>query len=159
MVLILAAMLFLATALLPSQVAPSPPLLLVTCLLFGLVWGAHHVSQRIFLWRTLRSRLLAMEGLLQACQALPLLLLLLLSSMAPTTTACLSAASLVVSFLAVFLVPSRGRGKGQRSSTMREKRREDVEEEDEERAVERISEKQVLWHGDLQGITSCNKVI
>ena len=42
---------------------------------------------------------------------------------------------------------------------MRERRKEDVEEEDEERAVERISEKQVLWHGDLQGITSCNKVI
>merc|ERR1719225_1233979 len=40
---------------------------------------------------------------------------------------------------------------------MRERRKEDVEE-DEERAVERISEKQVLWHGDLQGITSCNKV-
>ena len=39
-----------------------------------------------------------------------------------------------------------------------EKITEDVEE-DEERAVERISEKQVLWHGDLQGITSCNKVI
>ena len=41
----------------------------------------------------------------------------------------------------------------------RKKEREELEEEDEEeRAAEHVSEKQALWHGDLQGITSCNKV-
>ena len=38
---------------------------------------------------------------------------------------------------------------------------EEEEEEEEERAggVEHVSEKQALWHHDLQGITSCNKVL
>ena len=40
----------------------------------------------------------------------------------------------------------------------RKKEREELEEEEEERAAEHVSEKQALWHGDLQGITSCNKV-
>ena len=35
---------------------------------------------------------------------------------------------------------------------------EEEEEEEERAGAENVSEKQALWHGDLQGITSCNKV-
>ena len=42
----------------------------------------------------------------------------------------------------------------------RKKEGEEMEEEEEEEraGAENVSEKQALWHGDLQGITSCNKV-
>ena len=157
----MAAILFLGTVCLPAQVPPSPPLLLVATLLYGLTWGVHHASQRILLWRSLRSRLPSTEALLQASQALPLLFLLFLSSVAPQATACLSAASLATSSLLLILLPNKGRRQGKRASDTnmeRRKEREELEEEEEERAAEHVSEKQALWHGDLQGITSCNKV-
>ena len=147
---------------LPAQVPPSPPLLLVATLLYGLTWGVHHASQRILLWRSLRSRLPSTEAFLQASQALPLLLLLLLSSVAPRATACLAAASLATSSLLLILLPSKGKRQGKRASATNVERKKEgeemEEEEEEERAAENVSEKQALWNGDLQGITSCNKV-
>ena len=161
MSLILAAILFMSAICLPTHVPPSPPLLLVGCLVYGFTWGAHHASQRILLWRSLRSRLPATEALLQASQALPLLLLLFLSSVTPRATAYLSTASLAISPLILLLLPRKCKRRGEKAATTRERKREagDLGEMDEEeRAAENVSEKQALWHGDLQGITSCNKV-
>merc|ERR1712083_845920 len=101
------------------------------------------------------------EALLQASQALPLLLLLFLSSVTPRATAYLSTTSLAISPLILLLLPRKCKRRGEKAATTRERKREagDLGEMDEEeRAAENVSEKQALWHGDLQGITSCNKV-
>ena len=160
--LLVCASIFLSYTLLSPHISSYPPILLLASSLYGLSWGAYQTSWRILLWRCHPSRFHLAESLLQASQAVPLLLLLYLSSSVPLIASHASTASLILSFFLLLLLPCGGNGK--RGAKNRENTAKTVgkrEGQEEEVVMNNGCQNGKTCHpsSQLRVITSCNKVM